>query len=52
MKLENGMRYWCWWMNRYIWYRGKIGDQFMFEDVVGVNIRLKQKDIERLRVNP
>lgn len=39
MMPQRDLRYWCWWMSRYVWYSGWMyrGD-YVFEDVTGAQV--------------
>lgn len=50
-EMRPGMRLWCWWMHRYIWYMGKsrISMRHEFMDIADVLVQLTDKEISGLR---
>lgn len=53
IKIENGMRYWYAPIKRYVWSRGKIGNEYLFESAVGIHIRLTDEEVSKgIRINP
>lgn len=46
--LKVGRRYWCWWMSRYIWYRGRISTGYQFSDIADCEIVLDAKKVGML----
>lgn len=51
MKKNNlivGFRYWSLKYWRYVYYKGRHGDKFRFEDVAGVTLLLAESDLANL----
>lgn len=53
--LTKGLRAWCWWLHRYIWYTGYTitradGLNYKFIDAGDCRIEIKAEDIEKLQI--
>lgn len=50
--MRAGTRAWCWWLNRYIWYKRSENGAFVFEDCIGAEFVLTENDLQALRERP
>ena len=54
-ELKKGMKLWCWWQSRYLWYTGRSfeiesGERvFVFEDVADAQVRVSEADLDELK---
>jgi len=46
--MEINSVWWCWWMSRYLIYKGKIGNEYFFEDYGDAHIMLNRDDLHGL----
>lgn len=45
-------RYWCWWLHRFLYYKGKYKTRgtmiYQFKDITDEPFSLKEEDVEKL----
>ena len=51
-ELKKNGRVWCWWLHRYLWYRGENKGGYKFEDIADVVFYLSPEQIEKLSIMP